>query len=86
MAHGFGSPLDADQSAVRVFRLFRDPASAGRVDRLKLPYIYGDAFGEEDDHARGLLAVTPRMYGHLAAWARGEFVADWTGVPATPET
>ena len=100
MTHGFGSPLDADQAAVqakladpsedgkawreRVFRLFRDPTAAGAVDRLKLPYFYGNSFGEANEDARGLLAVTPRMYRHLSAWARGEFIADWTGLPATP--
>src|SRR5215813_2768166 len=74
-------PVGGRQSLARPgFPSVRDPAAAGRVDRLKLPYVYGDAFGEEDTDPRRLLGVTPRMYRHLAAWARGEFVADWTGV------
>lgn len=69
----------------RVFGLFRDPrGTEGRLDRLRLPYIYGDAFGEEDDHPRGLLALAPTQYDHLARWARGEFEDDWRGLPASP--
>src|SRR4051812_38077337 len=49
----------------RVFALFRDPKAAGRLMRLKLPYIYGDLFGEDDGAAGALLAVTPAMYDHL---------------------
>ncbi len=97
MAHGFGSPLDAEHPDViarltnvseqgRTWRmamlaLFRDPTVGGTVSRLKLPYLYGDTFGDKDDHARGLLAVTDTMYRHLTAWAIGDFVNDWQGAP-----
>lgn len=97
MAHGFGSPLDAGHPDVlakladaseqgrawrlSVLTLFRNPALGGAVNPSKLPYLYGDAFGDKDAHARGLLAVTATMYRHLMAWAVGEFVNDWKGPP-----
>lgn len=99
MVHGFGSPLDAEHPEVltkltdtsehgrawrlAVLALFRDPTSGGEINRFKLPYLYGDAFGDNDTHARGLLAVTATMYRHLVAWAEGEFVNDWNG-PSPP--
>ena len=101
MAHGFGSTIDAENPDVlakmtdaseaqrkwrkTVLCLFRDPSVGGKVDRFKLPYIYGDAFGDADDHAKGLLPVTPTMYRHLSAWADGGFVSDWQGVPQPPK-
>jgi hypothetical protein len=100
MAHGFGSPLDAEHPEVlsrltdasqegRAWReavvgLFRNPSLDGAIDRSKLPYLYGDAFGDKDEDARGLLAVTETMYRHLVNWARGDFVNDWHGAPSAP--
>src|SRR5688572_8463643 len=97
MLHGAGSPLDAKAPAMiarlrdpgkqneswrlRVFDLFRDPSATPRIDLLRLPEIYGDAFGEDDEHARARLALSPVQYAHLKRWARGEFSDDWSGVP-----
>jgi hypothetical protein len=100
LLHGAGSPLDARSPDViermrnagtagaawraRAFALFRDPAAGGEIDYLRLPDIYGDAFGENDEHARARLALAPTQYAHLARWAAGEFTDDWTGVRALP--
>lgn len=62
MAHGFGSPLDAEDSHVTqrladastqnlawrkaVFKLFRDPEVGGELGPHKLPCLYGDAYGD----------------------------------------
>jgi len=98
--HGAGSPLDARSPAVirrlrdgnaaaggwreRVLGLFRDPVAGPGIDFLRIPDIYGDAFGEQDKHALARLAVTPTMYAHLSRWARGAFTDDWVGIPPEP--
>jgi hypothetical protein len=99
--HGFGSPLDARDSATigrlrdtsasnapwrhAVFLLFRNPNLGGSLDEPKLPQIYGDGYDMPQD-ALGLLAVTPIQYAHLQRWESGRFVDDWPGfVPNPPD-
>jgi hypothetical protein len=100
VTHGHASPLDARDPAVidrlrdprpesrafrrRVLALFRDPAAGGEVDWVKVPLVYGDAFGEEDRHPRALLSASPTMHAHLRRWADGQFVDDWRGIPVPP--
>ena len=101
MTHGFGSLLDAQNPEVQsrlsdrsvqgiawkqnVLKLFRDPRVAGRTDPFKLPYVYGDTYGDVPDDARRLLAVTPTMYRYLEKWARGDFLDDWDATAAVPQ-
>ena len=101
MTHGFGSPLDAQDPKVQarlrdsspqsmawrqqVLSLFRDPGVAGKLEPFKLPYVYGDTYGDIKDDARGLLAVTPAMYSCLEQWARGNFVDDMASTTPTPQ-
>jgi len=69
----------------RVAALFRDP---GDVDPsykpLKIPQIYGDAYGEPPMVAQSGLAVTPSLYAHIARWADGEAIDDCQGPPVLP--
>ncbi|WP_164822135.1 LodA/GoxA family CTQ-dependent oxidase [Sinorhizobium medicae] len=99
VAHGVGSPLDAEAEHVnmrlsdgekanrawrqRVFALFRRPDIPSSASQRELPYIYGDLFGETNDGDRTFLTVTPTMYAHLEHWADGNFEMDWRGPPTT---
>ncbi|MGY4512095.1 LodA/GoxA family CTQ-dependent oxidase [Bradyrhizobium sp. USDA 3650] len=73
----------------RVFKLFRDPAAAGAFDEAALPQIFGDAYGENPSgtppDALNYLSVTRTQFEHLGRWAAGNFVDDWTDVPAIAE-
>jgi hypothetical protein len=77
------SPANAAWRA-RVRDLFRDPGEQQDIalTPLRVPEIYGDAYGENDGLGLARLAVTSTMYEHLQRWARGEFSNDWVGFPS----
>ncbi|MDQ2774928.1 MAG: LodA/GoxA family CTQ-dependent oxidase [Acidobacteriota bacterium] len=59
---------------------FRDP-NATSFEPLKWPPLYGDAFGSFDSPPgpRVGFAVTKTIYGYLAQWMNGDFIADYKG-------
>lgn len=68
----------------RVVSLLRSAVEppAGPLEPLKLPELYGDAFGESDAIGLARLRITRTMHEHLSRWAQGSFADDWHGFPA----
>ena len=64
------------EARVQLFNMFRDPAYTS-MDPLALPAMYGDGMETDPTNPRQWLAITPTQYANLAAWAKGEFEADW---------
>jgi hypothetical protein len=63
----------------QVFNAFRSPDGTDPSVQ-PWPWLYGDAYDAptpDPDSPRNNLALTETQYRRLAAWAAGDFVADW---------
>lgn len=71
---------------LQVVNAFR-PADAEFSDPRIWPWIYGDDFGGELDAAspRTMLAIPLTLGRHLARWAKGDFLADWSDTAPHPD-
>jgi L-Lysine epsilon oxidase N-terminal/L-lysine epsilon oxidase C-terminal domain len=67
----------------QIYAQFRNPDTS-RLGKWLWPYFYGDGLADLNDavpdasmnHTRGLAVLTGTQLGHLAKWARGEFLND----------
>jgi hypothetical protein len=67
----------------QIYTQFRNP-DTGRLGKWLWPYFYGDGLADLNNavpdasmnHTRGLAVLTGTQLGHLAKWARGEFLND----------
>jgi hypothetical protein len=82
--------LEGAQYREAVFQLFRD-SNTQALKPAALPPFYGDTYGDRFpdgrlvNPAREDLFLTETQYAHLENWSRGDFEADWKGIPEIPE-
>ncbi len=76
------------------FALFRDSNTEAK-NHAALPPFFGDTYGDRYldgpnkgelvNPAREELFLTKTQYWHLENWAKGDFEADWNGIPTIPD-
>ena len=76
-------PGEDPQSNVRsdIFDRVRDPDDLNGPNSRSMPRLHNDGTGGVEPQAFRL-TVTRTQFEMLRRWARGQFIADWQGVPA----
>ncbi|WP_328876350.1 LodA/GoxA family CTQ-dependent oxidase [Streptomyces sp. NBC_00287] len=78
------APDDATARQI-VFKRLRKPGLVDDTSQANagfMPVLSGDDGDAEPNKPRTWLSLLPGQYARMQRWAAGDFLADWTGVPA----
>ncbi|MGX1886947.1 LodA/GoxA family CTQ-dependent oxidase [Streptomyces sp. NPDC055287] len=78
------APADA-RARQTVFGRLRTPGLVDDTSQANegfMPVLSGDGGDQELNEPRTWLTLLPGQYARMQRWAAGDFLADWTGVPA----